>query len=232
MSQPKPSEVICVTGVRGSGKTSWTLSYTQAADRLLVYDPLAAFPVQWCSEESLLDLEHSKPEKFRIGVYYPDSADLLVALAFELRNNILVLEEAATLFTPGSRLTKDQRVFSDVVLLGRHRAVSVIAIAQRAANIPITIRSQASRFITFRQYERADLSVLSDIFGTRVDKLPSLPDCECLDWHKGDISQYRINPSLSANVSHVTPTTTPNDMNVTPTVIDNLEEREESESAG
>lgn len=137
------------------------------------------------------------PEKFRYGIYDPSEAEALVACAYVAGNCWLVLEEISTLFNVGGKIDGPYR---DAVLIGRHQRVSIMAIAQRAVNIPITLRSQASRFISFRQQESADIDTLSDIIGKEnAQRCKSFPDLHCMDWEKGVTTEYKI-PYFGPNI--------------------------------
>jgi hypothetical protein len=202
-------EVVLVCGVTGSGKTVWTKQFTQRLNRLLVYDIALSFPVQYVDAETLADLVNNPPENFRYGVYSPYDTNVLTAAAYMLGNCWLVLEEISTLYNIGARINGP---LLEAVLLGRQRSLSLIAISQRASYIPITLRSQASRIISFRQQEPADIKWLADFMGNDALKLPSLPDLHCIDWHKGKLSQYAIAIPKTTHIETDIPNDTPTDL--------------------
>lgn len=182
-------EVLLVCGVTGSGKTTWARQFTSKLPRLCVYDIALSFPVQYMEAESIAELTDTKPETFRVGVYSPYDTNVLTAAAYMLGNCWLVLEEISTLYNIGARI---HGPLQEAVLLGRQRALSLLVISQRASYIPITLRSQASRIISFRQQEPADLKWLADFMGKEAETLPQLQDLHCIDWHKGKITRYSI----------------------------------------
>lgn len=182
-------EVVLVCGVTGSGKTTWARQFTRKLSRLLVYDIALSFDVEYVDAGTIAALTDGPPPAFRLGIYDPRDADVLCAAAFMVGDCWLVLEEISTLYNIGQRI---HGPLQEAVLLGRQRSLSILAISQRASYIPITLRSQASRVITFRQQEPADLKWLADFIGKQAEILPSLPDLSCLDWHKGIVSQYAI----------------------------------------
>lgn len=189
-------EVILVCGVTGSGKTTWARQFTEKLSRLFVYDIAASFKVNYVDAETLADFAESPTQNFRLGVYSPYDTNVLTAAAYLIGNCFLVLEEISTLYNIGARI---HGPLQEAVLLGRQRALSILAISQRASYIPITLRSQASRIISFRQQEPADLKWLADFMGKRAEILPSLQDLHCLDWHKGEITDYKISLNYAVN---------------------------------
>jgi hypothetical protein len=182
-------EVVLVCGVTGSGKTVWSKQFTASFNRLFVYDIAASFNVNYVDVDILLDVVKYPPDKFRMGVYSPYDTDVLTASAYLLGNCWLVLEEISTLYNIGARV---HGPLQEAILLGRQRALSLLVISQRASYIPITLRSQASRIISFRQQEPSDIKWLADFIGKDAQILPTLPDLTCIDWHKGELSRYAI----------------------------------------
>jgi len=132
----------------------------------------------------------TKPAQFRFGIYDPRDTDVLTATAFMLGDCWLVLEEISTLYNIGARI---HGPLQEAILLGRQRSLSLLAISQRASYFPITLRSQASRIVSFRQQEPADLKWLADFMGqANAEKLPLLQDLHCIDWHKGELAEYSV----------------------------------------
>lgn len=182
-------EVILVCGVTGSGKTTWARQFTNKLPRLFVYDIALSFPVQYLDAESIANFAQEPSDNFRLGIYDSRDADVLAAAAFVVGNCWLVLEEISTLYDVGARV---HGPIQEAILLGRQRALSMLIISQRASYIPITLRSQASRIISFRQQETADVKWLTDFMGKQAEILPTLPDLSCVDWHKGIVTKYSI----------------------------------------
>ena len=183
-------EVIIVCGVTGSGKSVWSKHLTAKMNRLMVYDTLSEFPVTYMDAEGVAAWAEKPPAEFRIGVYNPYDTDVLTAAAYVVGNCMLVLEEISTLYKIGARIDGP---LQEAVLLGRHRRLSILAIAQRASYVPVTLRSQASRIVSFRQQEPTDLKWMEEFLGKEnAQSLPTLPDLHCIDWHKGNVSKYTV----------------------------------------
>lgn len=184
-------EFIIIVGAQGSGKSLWTKLKTRSDTRLFVYDPMASYPrVVFADADSYAESIINGRDIFRLGSSLFNDAPLLANLSFVAANNTLVLEECATIFGPRETL---EPCFKNPVYMGRHRQVNLYLVAQRAASIPLAIRSQANRIITFRQYERDDLNALAPLMSReRVNQLPQLPTYHCFDWNEGQTDEYSI----------------------------------------
>lgn len=197
-------DVIIVGGMTGWGKSLWTKTYTAHANRLLVFDPFKSFPnVQFDDEEHGFDdlsealsgfdflLEDQGKKVFRVGISDPARAHKLGGMAFMLGNNLLVLEELSMLFDKGQRRLEDWA--RELIFRGRHARCSLLVIAQRFMSVPIDIRSQANRIISFNQHEPEDIKYLVETFG-KEDALtiPSLDRFCCLDRFNNVTYKYSI----------------------------------------
>jgi hypothetical protein len=205
-------EVVIVLGKTGQGKSVWTKHYSKQFNRLFVYDLAREYPVTYYMREQILDMleaeendihvaGHSIPtdpnrrndgglgDTFRIGIWKRDDVEFLQSLAFVRGSCTIILEEMSTIYGRGERMDAS---LSEIVFLGRHRRVSVVATAQRASSIPVDLRSQANRVVSFAQAEQRDMSWLEDYFGDRTYEIPELETLECLDFHNGQVSRYSI----------------------------------------
>lgn len=190
----KQRDIIIVLGKTGQGKSLWTSHYLLYKKRLLVFDPMRDLEVVYYDNTpelaAIIDYLHSmQAPDFNLGISNPDSLDLLGNAAFLMGDCILCIEEAAFVFPMHTRTPQWLR---DIIFLGRHRGVSLIITAQRPVSIPIDLRSQASRVVSFAQHEGADVQWLRTYFGTQIYELPNLNPLECLDANNGLISRYKI----------------------------------------
>lgn len=188
-------EVIAVLGKTGHGKSVWTRKFCASKPRLFVFDPLLDFPCEYLDEQKLIerydDGYFDLGKSFQVGSGTLADLDLLGALAMLAGNSLLVVEECAIAFDKYSRLEPWIR---DLVFLGRHRDCGILVTAQRAASVPIDLRSQLSRLVTFAQSEGDDLSWLKPMLGQDVKDLPLLPPLECIDASNFEKSRYTITP--------------------------------------
>jgi hypothetical protein len=186
-------EIIIVLGKTGYGKSRWTWQYLAGQPRVFCYDPLNAAPnMEWKNAQEIVewhDTHDLNVSEYRIATSDESSLDTFGHLAFLRGNCIYAVEEAALVFTQGERISGWCK---NIVFVGRHRNVSLLVTAQRAASIPIALRSQGTRCVSFAQQEGDDIRWLRGYFGNQVDELPILPPLECLDSQAGDIKRYSI----------------------------------------
>lgn len=188
-------DFIFVVGLQGYGKSVWTKAYSQAKRRLFVSDPTASFPgvdYQW--EPEILDaILRGEVQDFRLGTYDAEELPLFGHAAFAAANCAFVIEESALMFKRGADLDGWAK---RLVYMGRHAQVDLILVAQRAMAIPLAIRSQATRVITFAQTEPDDVDAVCErIGGDHYDEIRSLPPLECLDWEQGTgVRRYPVTP--------------------------------------
>jgi len=197
-------DVIVDVGKTGFGKTLWTRIFLKQFHRVLVYDPLQAIETNYVTdaeidemltEERYLDVEQK--EHFTYGTINKDMLPAFGDLAYVLSNVLLVVEECATVFDKGMRNLPEWA--KRLVFQGRHRSVSLLLIAQRPISIPIDIRTQANRIVTFQQHEGDDLDWLIGFFGKENCKqMPFLPKFECLDYWNGQVNRYSIKKQAEA----------------------------------
>lgn len=183
-------DFIVVVGNQGQGKSVWSKAYADGQKRLLVYDPLQSYRADFQTdpEEWVEDIIRDGSD-FRFGSGYPWELSMLGNAAYAAGNCTFVVEECALIFKRGEEL---QDWAKPLVFMGRIQRVSLVLIAQRASKIPMDIRSQASRIITFRQTEPADVSALIDRIGEDAETIPDLPPLTCIDWEEGKVSRYSI----------------------------------------
>ena len=189
-------EVIAVLGKTGHGKSVWTRKFCESKPRLFVFDPLRDFPCEYLEEDQLierLDNGHFNPGcNFAVGSADFAALELLGALGMLAGNALLFVEECAIAFDKYAKIDPWLR---DVVFLGRHRDCGILVTAQRAASVPIDLRSQLSRLVTFAQSEGDDLSWLKPMLGKEaLGELPRLPPLECFDATNYELSRYIIKP--------------------------------------
>lgn len=191
-------DFIVVYGNQGFGKSVWRRQYTKAKERLLLYDPLAedatvdytTDPQEWAP--SVIDGTRTK---FRYGTFLQDDLPLFGSMAFAAGECCFCIEEAGTVFERGRPLDDYMR---EHVFMGRHPRVDLIIVAQRAASVPIDVRSQAQRIVTFRQTEPDDVDALLERLGDQItpDEILNLPELNCIDrdMRTGEIRRYAIAP--------------------------------------
>lgn len=181
---------IIVVGNQGAGKSVWTKKYVSSDDRLFVFDPTGSYAVDYDFEDTIDGVLDKKISKFRIGTTEPEDAELFGDAAFGTGKCTFVVEECGLLFKRGEIIEPWAR---RLIFMGRHPEVNIIFVAQRASSIPIDIRSQANRVISFRQTNSDDVRALKEVFGKEFSaELSTFPDLRCLDWELGTINKYDL----------------------------------------
>jgi DNA helicase HerA-like ATPase len=194
-------DIVFVLGRTGSGKSHWAKKFLASRTRLFAFDPFGALPgVSFARDDDHLiemydalyerETERSfRPSLFAIGSTNPEHVDVLGAMSFERSNCTLALEELSLVFPRRQPIPPWCR---DLVFLGRHRGCSLVLIAQRAASVPIELRSQATRIVTFQQTEPRDVAWLGDYYGEQADRVPELDDFYCLDYDARAPREHRV----------------------------------------
>lgn len=98
---------------------------------------------------------------------------------------VLVADEVGA-WTDSSAHPQCHRARSELISLatnGRHRGIALALVAQRAANVPLTVRSQLSEIVTFRQDEPEDLAALAERIGEeQANGAAALAVGQCIEW--------------------------------------------------
>ena len=191
-------DVIVDLGKTGFGKTLWSRVFLTKVKRKFIYDPLQSIETRYVTKEEIQEalsdetyLDVRQDEAFSYGIYDKDLLPIFADLAHTLTNCFLVVEECSTVFDKGQRNLPEW--MRRLVFQGRHRSVSLLFIAQRAVSIPIDIRSQANRIVTFQQHEDDDLGWLIGFFGKdKTAQMPFLPKLQCYDYLNGQVTSYSI----------------------------------------
>jgi hypothetical protein len=190
-------DFILVVGNQQCGKSVWSKAYAKHQTRLLCFDPLASYVgVDFSShpDEWLSPLVNGRLNEFRYGVYWKEELPMIAHAAAAAGNCMLLIEECALCFDKGEKIPDwlTQHIF-----MGSHIGVDRLFVAQRAASVPVDVRSQASRIVTFRQTEPNDVRAICERIGREyAEELPTLPKLECLDWEVegGTLKRYSVHP--------------------------------------
>lgn len=180
--QPTPAEVLCVTGARGSGKTTWAKSYLSRIPRVVAWDPLGEF-AELLGERVHLDRLAAHPHKdsavLRLSVdpgpWGVEEGDLeerfgLFCRTVEGIGNLCAVVEEVSLVASPNRVPPP---FARLAAIGRHSGVSLVVIGQRFAQFPRVLTAQASRIVALRQVEPSDLADLDKRIGELGDRKAS-----------------------------------------------------------
>lgn len=141
-------------------------------------------------EEWMPRVLNGELQTFRYGTYYRDELPLFGHAAYGVGNCSLVIEECALMFERGAKL---EEWANRLIFMGRHQQVNLILVAQRAVKIPLDVRSQATRIVSFRQSDPNDVDALCDVMGDDAEDIRELPELHCVDWEPGKgLSRYKV----------------------------------------
>jgi energy-coupling factor transporter ATP-binding protein EcfA2 len=195
-----PHDVVVVIGQRGCGKSHFVkLNIVADCQRYIVFDPHGEYP---CDER--LDLDgfiDAAPrllsqETMRVSVTpasrMPDEVTKdfcrLVEFVNESGGFVFLIDEVGILSDAGGvnhlkYLATQSRHFGEEPWIPgqpqpapdpAHVGVPVVFLAQRAVQIPLTARNQASHVISFMQNDPEDIEALRKRIGHMADQIPKL----------------------------------------------------------
>lgn len=157
--------IITILGKKGSGKSTLAEEIIREYPRVLIMDSMGEYSHMkgveefWDASEAADRLIELKDEKrFLIDAMIIDDVDAmsLLAVAFEIPDILIVLEEAS-LYTSPHELPDE---IAKILRYGRKRGVSMIVIARRPSEISRELTAQSDVLITFRQEEPRDVEYL------------------------------------------------------------------------
>jgi hypothetical protein len=185
-----------VIGITGAGKSHYAKKRVmEHVGRVAVWDIKREYPLEQVTiEEFMSEASANLLDRadLRIAVVpstagYADLEELsekFAAFGKVMRTAhecLLVVDEIGIL--DGAAL----RELVYLAALGRDWGLAMVLVAQRAVQIPLTARSQASRIVSFRQTTRRDIDALADIIGTDLaEQVPALPRHKCVEWDEAD----------------------------------------------
>jgi hypothetical protein len=192
---PGEREVIIIIGKTRYGKSTWLNKYLANKPRKFTFDPFQKAQAEYLDADTLIE-RHEKgllrnPQPFSIGSRHIPDIDLLASVAFLNGHSYFSIEECGVAFYKGERLSEP---LQEAIFLGGHQWLSIVLVAQRAVSIPIELRSQATRFISFLQTEKNDVRWCEDYLGDRFKEVGTLEKFECLDYENNTVSRYKILP--------------------------------------
>lgn len=192
-------DITIVLGKTGFGKSLFSKLMTKNSKRFLVFDPLGSYEnVTWLRPSDLYELYDNNDgqlgKKFRLGIFEFEALETFGLMAFVTGDNILLIEEASQVFPKGCALPDWT---NKLTFMGRHQSCSLLITAQRASSIPIDLRSQANRVVSFRQSEPNDLKWLSEFFDKQQQhQITQLKVGQCLDFQDNLVTNIDILPQV------------------------------------
>ncbi len=194
-------ERVMVTGLTGSGKSTWVAkNIIAAAPRVLAWSPHAKDYRECTAPLSFAQLAQ-RPEvldaqAFRVCVVptWRRPSDLtrqfaaFYDVASTMSGTVLVVDEVGLLRGEARELlmalASQARHFGEDTPEG---GCPMVFVAQRANMVPIGARTQCSQVVSFLQVEPSDVEALRDVIGGKLaSRVPRLPRFEFVHWRQAD----------------------------------------------
>lgn len=178
------NRIVFITGRKGTGKTTVANAIARQAylsgRRVIVIAPMGGFdlpgaPTVYDKAGVLSDRTNGR--SFVLNPSNDDDALLAVEYAYGIGNVLLVIDEIDLY----ADVRAPQPLIMQIIRYGRHRAVSLIGISQRPANVVRDMTAQADYMIMFQSTELRDVAYLADRIGpTDAEQVRALPQFQYL----------------------------------------------------
>ena len=188
----KTTEVVLISGQRGTGKSTLLRMIARRAKKVIVYDPLFEHGMLGVKTRNVEDVAQLDRVVFQPINNDEKTFEDFCRTIWNKRDNVLVfideVDEHADLYNLPP-------FFGRLVRLGRHKGIGVIGITRRIANVNKTLPALSHHIISFRQTLPNDVAYLADfITWDNASKLKTLPDFCYLhfDWKTATIGKTRM----------------------------------------
>jgi DNA helicase HerA-like ATPase len=170
-----------IIGRKGTGKTSFAKSIIKNLNRVIIIDSLGEYGdvAILVNFDDLVKYIHKK--KFKIRLIPIDEIEFNDYLEYIFRtfNNITLVIDEINLFQSPYYLPTG---LSLCLRLGRHKKISVIAIARRPAEFNRDLTALTDKFVIFRITEPRDLKYIADYTDIDIEKVKNLKNFEYIEY--------------------------------------------------
>lgn len=195
--------IVSVFGIRGSGKSILTAKIADILSqggRIVVFDVADEWGGKFVtSYKAFCVMKKLHPEKkvFVVKFSLEQSQEEMIEIVSEITKELyneatpttLVFEEAQ-FFYP---LHGTHPILQRLVMVGRHRNLSIVANTQRPAQIYKGLLSQSEFVYCGKLFEKNDIQYLSGTIGkTNAETLPTLPDHVFLEFQAGNTQKEQV----------------------------------------
>lgn len=168
----KRRKIILIFGRTGSGKTYLAKRFIHKLDRVIIIDKMFEYnegQIFYSFPELAEFILKNKPENFKFVCRFENDDDIenLFKLCWYLKNLTLVVEESEMYISPYTK----QSEFLKLIRYGRHKAISIIAIARRVVELSNDVKANADTIISYKQILSKDIQYLKQLGFTKVDNL-------------------------------------------------------------
>ncbi len=174
--------VATIVGIRGRGKSYLTKEIVDQEDRVIVIDNLGEYDhlkvIDGYEESIKAIVEANKQKRFGLALRtFSLEHDLeLMDLIFNMEHLTLAVEETSryvsSAFLPPA--------LEQLVRFGRHRAINLIWLARRAAELHRDLTANSDIIVSFTQHEKRDVEYLRSFMGDIAFRAKDLPPYKCL----------------------------------------------------
>lgn len=179
----KQRKIILVFGRTGSGKSYFVKKLIKKLKRVIVIDKMIEYEsdtIFYNLTDLIKYILENKPEQFYFVCRFESDKEIekLFELVWYLKNLVLVVEESELYISPYQK----QSNFLKLVRYGRHRGISIIAIARRVVELSNDVKANADKIISFKQILKKDLQYLESLGLENLDKLGQYEYKEVIYW--------------------------------------------------
>lgn len=203
---PKPDKAIIITvfGIRGSGKSYLTTriadSITGKDDRMIIFDVADEWGGPHVkSYEAYLAFREKYPKHKAIVIKFDleTPIEIMTETVTEIVKEVyreghpttLIFEEAQIFFP----VHGTEPVLQRLVMIGRHRNISIVANTQRPAQVYKGLLSQSEHVYCGKLFEKNDIQYLSGTIGKKnAETLPTLKDHIFIEFTAGNIQENQV----------------------------------------
>jgi len=195
------NKIIVILGRKGEGKTTMCRYLMKDLDRYIAYDPIRQFEggVKFEDREKLRQFVVNNYHTRFKAIYQPilesigtkedeekalREFEALCLMIQHTYNSYFVIDEI-DMYTSANKCPP---VFKNLVMRGRHRAISIICTTRRHTETSRHLTAQADIIISFQQQEPNDIRYLSQFFGEKAGLLPTLKPYHYIKYENGSIT--------------------------------------------
>lgn len=177
-------ETTLIAGKSTYGKSCFADQYLYFYNRVIILDPLLEHDGKYIAIPGLIERHITGNPIYRVKtdciLEFENLCNLIIRHG-DARNRITFAIEEITRLDLDARLKRFPK-FRQICFAGGHSGIDLCIIAQRISTIPISLRSQYTKIITFNQTEPDDLDYLKSVSQDElIACVPTLPPREYIE---------------------------------------------------
>jgi hypothetical protein len=162
---------LIVVGLTGSGKTYWTNKHIVSEhDSVACWDPHRNYDVAYYRPDVRPEMTRKWGVNHPMGSFkrYREAFERFCQDAMDARTQVIIIEEVVLLMLRGCNA---EGALVTLATQARHYGCAVVYVSQRWYNIPVSVRSQCSRVVSFQQ---TDIHDIDSIAAATTESKPKL----------------------------------------------------------